>query len=258
MDPIEYLVSHGFTVTSDPTRYQSGIWGLRNYTVNKYNYDNYCGGYHRAYDLVKYDRAPVPAVFDGIVAAGTKSYGNFGGTVVIANKNLGYQAIYGHLERPIAVRPGQHVKEGEIIGYQSNTNYENVRMDSHLHIQFQKYGYINSERDFVCTGINPLTIKLDKKEYTAAWLWSGVFTAKETINIREFPSLTGRKVGFSKENSKFYFDKLYDNDGYWWIRSNYNGRTLFIACGKKVPGLVFKETDLYGTVSELNTAKGRE
>ncbi len=258
MDPVAYLVSHGFKVTSDPARYQSGIWGLRNYTVNGYNYDNYCGGYHKAYDLVKYDRAPVPAVFDGIVSAGTGSFGNFGGTVVIANKNLGYQVIYGHLARPLAVRPGQHVKAGDIIGYQSNTNYQNVRMDSHLHIQFQKYGYINRERDFVCTGINPLTINLDKKEYTATWLYSGVFTSKKIINIRGFPSLTGKRVGFTNGKSKFYFDKLYDNDGYWWIRCKYNGRTVFIACGKKVSGIVFKDTELYGIVSGLNTAKGKE
>ena len=258
MDPIAYLVSHGFKVTSDPARYKSGIWGLRNYTVNGYNYDNYCGGYHRAYDLFKYDRAPVPAVFDGIVAAGTNNHGNFGGTVVIANKNLGFQAIYGHLARPLAVRPGQHVKMGDIIGHQSNTNYQNVRIDSHLHIQFQKYGYINGERNFVCTGINPLTINIDKKGYTAAWLWTGNFISKKNINIREFPSLTGTRVGFTNENLKFYFDKLYDNDGYWWIRSKYKERTVFIACVKKVSGVVFKETKLYGTISGLNTAKGKE
>ena len=41
MDPITYLISQGFKVTSDPGRYKSGIWGLRNYTVNGYNYDNY-------------------------------------------------------------------------------------------------------------------------------------------------------------------------------------------------------------------------
>lgn len=258
MDPITYLISQGFKVTSDPGKYKSGIWGLRNYTVNGYNYDNYCGGYHRAYDLVKYDRAPVPAVFDGVVSSGTKSYGNFGGTVVIANKNLGVQVIYGHLSRPLNVRLGQYIKQGDIIGYQSNTNYQNVRMDSHLHIQFQNYGYINSERNFVCTGINPLTINVNQRVYNAAWLWSGMFTAKKIINIRDFPSLTGRRVSFTVVNSKFYFDKLYDNDGYWWIRCIHNGRTVFIACGKKVPGKVFKETELYGSVDSLDTSKGKE
>lgn len=258
MDPISYLSSYGFKVTSDPARYKSGIWGLRNYTVSGYNYDNYCGGYHRAYDLVKYDHAAIPAVFDGIVTTGTNSYGNFGGTVVIANKNIGFQVIYGHLARPLMVHMGQHVKKGDVIGYQSNTNYQNVRMDSHLHIQFQKYGYINREKDFVCTGINPLTINVDKKGYNAAWLWRGNFTCNKVINIRDFPSISGRRVGFTKEKEKFYFDKIYDNDGYWWLRLKHKDRTVFIACGKKVPGILFKDAELYGLVNGLNTEKGKE
>lgn len=258
MNPIEYLINHGFKVTSDPAKYKSGIWGLRNYTVNGYNYDNYCGGYHRAYDLVKYDRAPVPAVFDGIAAPGTAGFGNFGGTVVLANKNRGIQVIYGHLARPLSISPGQHVKQGDIIGYQSNTNYQNVQMGSHLHIQFQKYGYISRERNFVCTGINPLALNVDKRRYNAAWLWSGDFTADQIINIRDFPSLAGSRIGFTGKNSKFSFNKLYDNDGYWWLRCRQQGKTVFIACGKKIPGTVFKETKLYGKLSRLNTSKGKE
>ncbi|GEM_PF-2338262 len=258
MNPIAYLISQGFKVTSDPARYKSGIWGLRNYTVNGYNYDQYCGGYHRAFDLVKYDRAPIPAVFDGIVTAGTNNFGNFGCTVVVANKNLGYQVIYGHLARPLKVRLGQHVKQGEIIGFQSNSNYQNVRMDSHLHIQFQKYGYINGERNFVCGGINPLTINIAENKYKAAWLWSGIFETEHVINIRDFPSLTGKKIGITKKNVKFSFDKLYDNDGFWWLRCMHNGAQVFIACGKKTSGVIFTKTALYGELKRLDTSKGKE
>lgn len=258
MNPIEYLTKQGFKITSDPSRYTSGIWSLRNYTVNGYNYDAYCHGYHRAYDLAKFDRAPIPAVFDGIVTAGTSNYGNFGCTVVVANKELGYQVIYGHMARPLKVRVGQRVKQGDIIGYQSNTNYTNVRMDSHLHIQFQKYGFISGERNFVCTGINPLTINVNKKGYHAAWFWSGLFTSREVINIRNFPALSGVKNGVVTNHEKLKFDKLYDNDGYWWLRSNYKGRQIFIACGKRVPGIIFTKTKLYGEVSQLNTSKGKE
>lgn len=258
MNPIAYLSSHGFKITSDPSKYRSGIWGLRNYTVNGYNYDAYCQGYHRAYDLVKYNRAPIPAVFGGIVTVGTSSYGNFGCTVVIANKELGYQVIYGHLARPLKVRVGEHVKQGGIIGFQSNTNYQNVRMDSHLHIQFQRYGFLPNERNFVCTGITPLTINVNQKGYHAAWLWSGIFTATEIINIRSFPSQTSVKKGMINKGEKLKFDKLYDNNGYWWLRCIHNGGQIFIACGKKVPGIIFTKTKLYGEVSQLNTSKGKE
>lgn len=258
MNPIGYLINRGFKITSDPSKYGSGIWGLRNYTVNGYNYDAYCNGFHRAYDLAKYHRASIPAVFDGIVTAGTSNYGNFGCTVVVANKELGYQVIYGHLARPLKVRMGQHVKQGEIIGYQSNTNYQNVRMDSHLHIQFQRYGFLSGERNFVCTGINPLSINVNKKGYHAAWFWTGIFTSDETINIRNFPSLSGVKIGGINKNKKLNFNKLYDNEGYWWLRCNYEGKQVFIACGKKFPGVIFTKTKLYGKVRGLNTSKGRE
>lgn len=258
MNPIAYLINKGFTVTSDPNRYQSGVWGLRNYTVRGYNYDQFCGGYHRAYDLAKYDRAPIPAVFDGVVTSGTSDFGNFGGTVVIANRDLGYQVIYGHLKRPLSVKIGQSVKQGDIIGYQSNTNYDNVAMASHLHIQFQKYGFIVGERNFVCTGINPLTINVSPQTYKQAWLWSGGFLTKYPINIRDYPSVKAKRLGITRKNMKFYFDKLYENDGYWWLRCTLNKQTVFIAAGKKVSQVNFTDTKLYGEISHLNTAKGKE
>src|SRR5690625_348687 len=86
-----------------------------------------------------------------MVTAGTRAYGNFGGTAVVANKELGIQVIYGHLSRNIPVKIGRKVRQGDTVGYQSNTNYQGVRMNSHLHIQFQNYGYIAGERDFVCS-----------------------------------------------------------------------------------------------------------
>ena len=162
-NPIEYLKSKGFRVTSDPNTYASGKWGLRNYTVDGYNYDHYCGGYHRAYDFGREDGAPIPSIANnGVVVSGTGDYGNFGGTVVVAYEDLGIQVIYGHLKRPIPVKIGDKVKQGDVIGRQGNTNYAGVRMDSHLHIQFQNIGYIATEKEFVCSGIDPLNIDINK------------------------------------------------------------------------------------------------
>ena len=45
MNAIEYLKSKGFKVSSDPAKYSSGVWGLRNYTEFGINYDAFCGGY---------------------------------------------------------------------------------------------------------------------------------------------------------------------------------------------------------------------
>lgn len=160
MNLIQYLKSKGFNLTSNPATYSSGIWGLRNYTVQGYNYDAFCGGYHRAYDFASYHNAPIPAIWEGVIEEVVK-YGNFGCHVTLSSGNKKYQAIYGHLSRNVPVRVGQRVKQGDIIGYQSNTNYNNVYMASHLHLQIQKYGWYEGERNFVCSGINAVNIDVN-------------------------------------------------------------------------------------------------
>ena len=241
MNPIDYLVSKGFRITSDPSKYRSGIWGKRDYTVDGYNHDGYCGGHHRAYDLSKHHLAPVPSVCDGIVAAGTKAYGNFGGTVVIANEALDIQVIYGHLSRNLPVRAGQKVKAGQTIGHQSNTNYQGVQMNSHLHIQFQKYGYIKNERDFVCTGIDPLNIVLSD-----VWLKEGKFVTDRNINIRTFPNLKAGRSGVLPAGSTAVFDRYYASGSHWWLRFRHKGAVRFIAAGQRAGGKAFGRTGLWG------------
>lgn len=268
LNPIEYLKKQGFRVTSDPSKYASGVWGKRDYTVGGYNYDTYCGGFHRAYDLAKQHLAPVPSVCDGKVVLGTSAYGNFGGTVVVANKALGIQVIYGHLARNLPVKIGGRVKQGDSVGYQSSTNYDNVYMASHLHIQFQKYGYIAGERAFVCNGINPLSIDVGgsllktSTSYDAAWFWKGRFRVGERIKKREFPSLEGEVGGVALIGEIYSFDKLYYNDGYWWLRI-LDGSTLwFIAAGKKAEGVTFRTAasrgKLWGALTGLDVSGGKE
>jgi len=158
-----YTVFHkDIYISSDPRKYPSGIWALRNYTENGINYDSFCDGYHRAVDLamMNEDLRPVPTPISGEVVSGTSPRGNFGGTVVVANKDLNLQIIFGHLDRDLPVKVGDTVKKGDIIGCQSNTNYYDNPMAVHLHIQFQPYKYYETEKEFVCSGIDPFNIKL--------------------------------------------------------------------------------------------------
>lgn len=196
---IEYLKSKGFKVSSDPNTYASGEWGLRNYTVDGYNYDNFCGGYHRAYDFWREDGAPIPSIADnGVVVSGTRDYGNFGGTVVVAYEDLGIQVIYGHLKRPIPVKIGDKVNQGDVVGRQGNTNYAGVRMDSHLHIQFQNIGYLASEKEFVCSGIDPLNINVNKaKENENTSKGNGNVTNYKIVNKWTPKSMYGVKAPYA-------------------------------------------------------------
>lgn len=273
MNPIKYLVEKGFVITSDPNTYASGIWGLRNYTVGGYNYDAYSGGYHRAYDFGSRngDGAAIPSVCDGVVVAGTTSYGNFGAQVVILDNQGKYQYIYGHLKRNIPVRIGQKVKQGQTIGYQGNTNYNNVYMASHLHFQVQTAGY-RSERAFVTDGINPLNININgtsKKGtstkaivYENRWNWKGKVKTTSAINYRIYPHTSAKKEATIPVGTTLSFDRLYSSDGYWWVRVKYKGGVWFVALGKRNPKVKFL-TALDGgklwarSVGKVNTSGGR-
>lgn len=162
-NPIEYLQSKGFRITSDPTTYKSGVWGLRQLWQNGIYADAYCGGYHRAYDMSKKDGAAIPTLADGLVGYGTRKDGTFGAQVLVVYPQLGIQVICGHVKPNIPVKVGQKVKQGQTIAYQGNTNnIGDNKMPSHLHIQFQNIEALG-EWEFTCLGINPLNIDIDKK-----------------------------------------------------------------------------------------------
>lgn len=169
MNIIEFYTKvEGWRITSDPDTYKDG-WGIRNYTQKDpstgklINHDSYCNGRHNAYDFGGEANKAVKNFADGIIVDGTRDYGNFGGTVVISYEHLGIQVIFGHLQRPIKWKVGDKIKKGDVIGLQGNTNYSNVYMDPHLHLQVQPLKYFPDEKSFVCTGIDARKIDITKK-----------------------------------------------------------------------------------------------
>lgn len=68
----------------------------------------------------------------GKVEYNGRGYGNN----VIINHGFGYQTLYGHMSR-FAVRPGQKVKRGDIIGYVGNTG---ASTGPHVHYEVIKNG----------------------------------------------------------------------------------------------------------------------
>ena len=172
-NPIAYLENHGYRWTSDPNLYFKSYnpnrgkkpWGKRDHYEYGINVDSYCGGYHRAYDMVKWHGAGIPAIANATVLRGT-GWNTFGWTLVLGfkdKKGRSFQVIYGHLNRNplLDVRIGQNVKQGQIVAYQGASNNLNVTMNSHLHIQFQNYQSYN-EWQFTCLGIDPLNIDVSK------------------------------------------------------------------------------------------------
>lgn len=204
-NPIQYLQSKGFVVTSDPNHYYQSYnpprgkkaWGKRDLMSYGINADAFCGGYHRAYDLCKWHDAPIPAIANATVLRGT-GWNTFGWTLVLGFKDAkgrAFQVVYGHLNRnPLTyLRIGQNVKQGQIVAYQGDSNNLGVSMASHLHIQFQNYQALN-EWNFTCLGIDPLKIDVSKTKPTSGATPKKASKSKAKKKSAGFNKRKGRKT----------------------------------------------------------------
>lgn len=111
--------------------------------------------FHTGVDLVKHHRAPINAFVGGEVihakdgAAGS-GLGGYGITVCVKCPDSGHLHVYAHLDS-VAVKVGEHVKQGQVLGYQGNTGQST---GSHLHYEIRKtsspsYGWI-ADRENNC------------------------------------------------------------------------------------------------------------
>ena len=217
-NPIAYLENHGYRWTSDPNLYYQSYnpnrgkkpWGKRDHYEYGINVDSYCGGYHRAYDMVKWHGAGIPAIANATVLAGT-GWNTFGWTLVLGFKDAKgrlFQVIYGHLNRNplLDVRIGQNVKQGQIVAYQGASNNLNVTMNSHLHIQFQNYQSYN-EWQFTCLGIDPLNIDVSKSSPS-----SGATPTKKPATPASKPSAVNKNTNRGR-SLEAHFSGRVDNLG---------------------------------------------
>ena len=85
-----------------------------------------------------YSNQPIVAIADGTVVAAVDGYGNtypksrIYGNYVIVKHSGGVYSLYGHLAKGLAVKYGQTVKQGQVLGYMGNTGYS---MGQHLHFE---------------------------------------------------------------------------------------------------------------------------
>ncbi|QQE75234.1 M23 family metallopeptidase [Brevibacillus composti] len=97
--------------------------------------------FHTGIDLVKTHLAPIYSFTDGVVThakegvSGT-GYGGFGVVVAVQDRS-GATHLYAHLH-DAAVRVGQRVKRGDVVGRQGSTGRST---GSHLHYEVRRKGY---------------------------------------------------------------------------------------------------------------------
>jgi hypothetical protein len=90
---------------------------------------------HTGLDFTADIGTEIYATGDGVVESIESKFSGYGQHVVI-NHGFGYESLYAHMSR-VAVRPGQKVRRGQIIGYVGNTG---TSTGPHLHYEVIKNG----------------------------------------------------------------------------------------------------------------------
>ncbi|MFA5966435.1 MAG: M23 family metallopeptidase [Sphingomonas sp.] len=122
---------------------------------------------HRGMDIAAAWGTPIHAAMDGIVqfAGRSAGYGNF---VKLASAG-GIGTGYGHMSR-IAVRSGQRVNQGEVIGYVGSTG---LSTGPHLHWEVWKNGVSVNPRNMSFSSVSQLSGEaLRRFKAKVAWLLS--------------------------------------------------------------------------------------
>lgn len=89
---------------------------------------------HTGIDISAAKGTPIYATADGVVSR--ENPGSGYGIVVVINHGYSYKTLYAHLSKK-AVKPGQKVKRGDVIGYVGNTG---LSFGPHLHYEVLKGG----------------------------------------------------------------------------------------------------------------------
>ncbi|MBX7181652.1 MAG: M23 family metallopeptidase [Bacteroidia bacterium] len=106
--------------------------------------------FHTGLDFAAPTGTEIYSTGDGVVRvadAESRGYGNH----IVIDHGYGYQTLYGHLSR-YAVRPGQKVKRGEIIGYVGSTGTSTA---PHLHYEVIKGGEKINPINFFYNDLSP-------------------------------------------------------------------------------------------------------
>ncbi len=109
---------------------------------------------HTGIDFAAALGTPVYATGDGVIETADDLDRGYGNHVVI-NHGFGYESLYGHLSR-IAVKVGQKVKRGQVVGYVGSTGEST---GDHLHYEVIKNGVKVNPISYFFNDLNPEEFK---------------------------------------------------------------------------------------------------
>lgn len=108
------------------------------------------GGIHFGVDLSAPCGTEVVAIADGVVFAVDGPFGSPPHNLMIDHPDLGYASMYGHLLEAPNLRPGQAVKQGQVVAL-SGDSQETCNGRPHLHLEIR-------DLDYHATKYNPVEL----------------------------------------------------------------------------------------------------
>ncbi len=102
------------------------------------------GSFHPGIDIAGPDGTPIAAAKKGVVIYAAFNDGGYGNYVIIDHGD-GFVTAYAHQSR-LAVRQGQTVSQGQVIGYEGSTGFST---GPHLHFEVRSNGSAQNPRDYV-------------------------------------------------------------------------------------------------------------
>ncbi|MCB0210689.1 MAG: peptidoglycan DD-metalloendopeptidase family protein [Anaerolineae bacterium] len=99
------------------------------------------GGIHFGVDLSAPCGTPIVALADGVVYAIDGPFGSPPHNLMIDHPDLGYASMYGHLLEVPTLKPGETVKQGQVVAYSGDPS-ETCYGRPHLHLEIRDLNHI--------------------------------------------------------------------------------------------------------------------
>ena len=131
-------------ISNEDLRHQPSGFGWRTHPIYK------TPEFHPGMDFSAPQGTEIFATGDGVIERADASAQGYGNHVVI-NHGYGYETLYGHMSK-IAVKSGQQVKRGQLIGYVGSTGLSTA---PHVHYEVHKNDQIVNPINYYYNDLTP-------------------------------------------------------------------------------------------------------
>jgi murein DD-endopeptidase MepM/ murein hydrolase activator NlpD len=131
-------------ISNEELKHQPSGFGWRTHPIYK------TPEFHPGMDFASPEGTEIYATGDGVVLRADNMAQGYGNHVVL-DHGYGYETLYGHMSK-LAVRAGQQVKRGQLIGYVGSTGLSTA---PHVHYEVHKNGQVVNPINFYYNDLTP-------------------------------------------------------------------------------------------------------